>query len=128
MDLGGFVVAEFLGYVAGYSPVGVLVDGCWDERGDVFACEFFVDEAWRGLDGWPHDPADVGAVLEAEAAARRAVRDAFSNFQGDVVEQVDVFCVVDDEGVFRFEAERDEVQRVFVGVFAGFFEAGVVVD
>ena len=38
VDLGGFVVAEFLGYVAGYSPVGVLVDGCWDECGDVFAC------------------------------------------------------------------------------------------
>ncbi len=38
VDLGGFVVAEFLGDVACYAPVGVLVDGCWDEGGDVFAC------------------------------------------------------------------------------------------
>ena len=86
MDLGWFVVAEFLGYVAGYSPVGVLVDGCWNQRWDVFACEFFVDEAWCSLDGWPEDPADVGAVLEAKAAACSAVGYAFSNFQGDVVE------------------------------------------
>ncbi len=86
MDLGGFVVAEFLCYVAGYSPIGVLVDGCWDERWHVFACEFFVDEAWGGLDGGPEYPADVGAVLEAKRAACSAVCYTLGYFQCDIVE------------------------------------------
>ena len=80
MDLSWFVVAEFLGYVAGYSPVGVLVDGSWDEGWDVFACEFFVNEAGCGLDGGPEYPADVGAVLEAKAASCGAVSYAFCYF------------------------------------------------
>ena len=86
MDLGRFVVAEFLGYVAGYSPVGVLVNGCWDEGWNVFACKFFMDKAWCSLDGWPEDPADVCAILEAKTAACGAVGYAFGNFQCDVVE------------------------------------------
>ena len=109
MDLSRFVVAEFLGYIACYPPVRVLIDGCRDKRWHVLACEFFVDEAWRGLDCWPEYPADVGAVLEAEAAARCAVGYAFGHFQRNVVEQIDVFGVVDDEGVFWFESERYEV-------------------
>ena len=56
-----------------------------------------------------NNPADVGAVLEAEAAAGGAVGYAFGDFQGDVVEQIDVFGVVDDEGVFWFESQRYEV-------------------
>ena len=86
MDLGGFVVTEFLGYVTCYSPVGVLVDGCWNQRWDVFACEFFVYEAWCCLDGWPEDPADVGAVLEPKAAAGGAIGYAFGDFEGYIVE------------------------------------------
>ena len=39
-----------------------------------------------------------------KAAAGGAVGYAFGDFQGDVVEQVNVFCVVDYEGVFRFES------------------------
>ena len=86
VDLCGFVVAEFLCDVACDAPVGVLVDGCGDEGGDVFACEFFVYEAGGCLDGGPVDPADVGAVLESEGAAGGAVGDAFGDFEGDVVE------------------------------------------
>ncbi len=107
MDLGGFVVAEFLGDVAGYTPVGVLVDGCGDESGDVFAGEFFVDEAGGGLDGGPENPADVGAVLKTKRATRRAVGNAPRDFQSYVIEQIDVFGVVDDEGVFGLKPKRD---------------------
>ena len=91
MNLRGFVVAQFLRDVACDAPVGVLVDGCRNQCGNVFACEFFVDEAWCGLDGGPEDPADVGAVLEPKRAARGAVSYAFSNLECDVVEQIDVF-------------------------------------
>ena len=68
-----------------------------------------MDEAWCGLDGWPEYPADVGAVLEAEAAAGGAVGDAFGYFQCNVVQQIDVFGVVDDESVLWFESQRYEV-------------------
>ena len=121
MNLGRLVVAEFLGYVAGYSPVGILVNGCWDECGYVFACEFLVYEAWCGLNGWPKDPADVGAVLEAKGTSSGAVSDAFGNFQGKVVQQVDVLGVVDDEGVLRLKAQRNKIQCVFVRPLAWSF-------
>ena len=85
-------------------------------------------EAWCSLDGWPENPADVGAILEAETAARRAVGYAFGNFQGDVVEQVDVFCVVDYEGVLWLETQCDEVKGVFVRPLRGVFEVCVVAD
>ncbi len=87
-----------------------------------------MDEAGCGLDGGPEYPADVGAVLEAEGAFGGAVGYAFGDFEGDVVEEVDVFCVVDDVGVFGFEAEGDEVEGVFVCPLGGVFEVGVVVD
>jgi hypothetical protein len=101
--LGGFVVAEFLGDVACDSPVGVLVYGCGDEGGDVFACEFLVYEAGRCLYGGPEYPADVCAVLESEACSCGGVCYAFGDFEGYVVEEVDVFGVVDYVGVFGFE-------------------------
>jgi len=86
VDLCGFVVAEFLGYVACYSPIGVLVDCCRYEGGYVFACEFFVKETWCGLDGWPEDPPDVSAVLEAKGAAGGGVSYTFGYFECNVVE------------------------------------------
>ena len=66
-----------------------------------------MDEAWCCLDGGPEYPADVGAVLEAEAAAGGAVGYAFGDFEGDVVEEVDVLGVVDYEGILGFESKRD---------------------
>jgi len=80
VNLCRFEVAEFLGDIACDSPIGVLVDGCGDKCWDVFACEFFMNEAWRGLDGGPIDPADVGAVLETKAAPCGAVGDSFGDF------------------------------------------------
>ena len=80
MYLSGFIVAEFLGYVAGYSPVGVLVYGCGDEGGYVFACEFFVYKAGGCLECGPVYPAYVCAILKAKTATCGAIGYAFGDF------------------------------------------------
>ena len=87
-----------------------------------------MNEARCCLNGWPVNPTDVGAVLEAEAGAGCGVCDAFGDFEGYIVEEVHVLDVVDDECVLGFEAEGNEVEGVLVGVFLGFFECGFVVD
>ena len=128
MNLGGLVVAEFLGDVSGYSPVRILVYRGGDETWKVFAGEFLVDEAWHSLYSWIEDPAEVGAILKTKRCLGSLVGYAFAHFECDVVEEVYVFYVVDHEGVFRLEPEGDDVERVVVSHLSGFRQNSFIVD
>src|SRR5271157_2887254 len=79
-------------------------------------------EARNGLHSRPEHPPKISTFLKSERRFGRRVSDAFRDFQGNVIEQVDVFNVVDYVCVPRLEPKRNQVESIVVTHPTGFIE------
>lgn len=114
MEEGGFGVFQLLGDVAGYSEVWVLVDGTWDEAGDVrFGAKDVGESVAEGrsrLDRSKVDFADVAGFIEAESGLGHVERDLPRDAGHVAVESSSHVRVVrKDKGKLRVEATGNDV-------------------